>query len=108
MAGYLKVADHCEECGEAFYHHRVDDAPAYFTILIVTHIIVPVVLIGVAITEWPTWAHTLLWPSLACALVVVLLPRIKAALVALQWALRMHGFGDEADLSPAPAHWPRA
>ena len=32
-------------CGEALHHHRADDAPAYFVILIVGHIVVPVVLI---------------------------------------------------------------
>ncbi len=37
---YLKVADTCPHCGEALHHHRADDAPAYFTIVIVGHIVV--------------------------------------------------------------------
>src|SRR5947209_17029947 len=32
---YLKVADSCACCGEELHHHRADDAPPYFTILIV-------------------------------------------------------------------------
>jgi hypothetical protein len=35
-----------------------------------------------------------------------LLPRVKGALVGLQWALRMHGFGgvpDEVPPAPRPA-----
>ena len=40
---YLKVADHCEECGEEF-HHRADDFPAYLVIIVVGHIIVPAIL----------------------------------------------------------------
>jgi hypothetical protein len=38
---------------------------------------------------------------------LALLPVIKGALVALQWALRMHGFGrgsDPAMPEPDPAH----
>ena len=41
---FLKVADHCPACGEALHHQRADDAPAYFVILIVGHIVVPLVL----------------------------------------------------------------
>ena len=26
---FVKVADHCETCGEAFRYHRADDFPAY-------------------------------------------------------------------------------
>ncbi|MCJ7599730.1 MAG: DUF983 domain-containing protein, partial [Methyloceanibacter sp.] len=37
---YLKVADQCPSCGEALHHHRADDAPPYFTIAIVGHIVV--------------------------------------------------------------------
>jgi len=37
---YLKVADSCAACGEELHHHRADDAPPYFTILIVGHFLV--------------------------------------------------------------------
>ena len=40
---FLKVADHCPDCCEPLHHHRADDAPAYFVILIVGHLIVPLV-----------------------------------------------------------------
>ena len=36
---YLKVVD-LRACGEEMHHHRADDAPPYFTIFIVGHIIV--------------------------------------------------------------------
>ena len=41
---FLKVADKCAVCGEDFSHHRADDAPAYFNIVIVGHIVVPLAL----------------------------------------------------------------
>jgi uncharacterized protein (DUF983 family) len=95
---YLKVADHCPVCGEAFYHQRTDDAPAYFTILIVGHLVLPTMLIALQLAPDPAWVHFVVWPLLAIGLTFTLLPRVKGALVALQWALRMHGFGDAEDL----------
>lgn len=95
LKSYLKVVDRCPVCGEAFYHHRADDAPAYFTILIVGHVLLPLMLIGLELMPEPEWVHFLVWPTLAITMTYLLLPRLKGALVALQWALRMHGFGTE-------------
>lgn len=99
---YLKVRDCCERCGEEFHHHRADDAPPYLTILIVAHVMgaLMVVVLGTW-DEMPLWINVLLWPSLVLVLSLTLLPRIKGALIALQWALRMHGFGGETEL---PTH----
>ncbi|MFM2444607.1 MAG: hypothetical protein RJB09_1793, partial [Pseudomonadota bacterium] len=36
---FLKVNDCCPCCGEELHHHRADDAPPYFTILVVAHIV---------------------------------------------------------------------
>ena len=44
MQGFLKVADHCPACGEELFHQRADDGPAYFTILIVGHLMAPLLL----------------------------------------------------------------
>jgi uncharacterized protein (DUF983 family) len=95
---YLKVADNCDVCGEELHHHRADDAPAYFTILIVAHFIVA----GLLATEFvapdtPFWVPVLFWGALTLVCSLLLLPRIKGALVGLQWANRMHGFGGRAD-----------
>jgi len=93
---YLKVADACPHCGEELHHHRADDAPAYFTIVIVGHIVVGLVL-AVEIAYRPAlWVHAALWLPLTVILTLVLLPMVKGALVGLQWALRMHGFDPNA------------
>jgi uncharacterized protein (DUF983 family) len=34
------------------------------------------------------------WAALAVALSLLILPRVKGALIGYQWAVRMHGFGD--------------
>lgn len=93
---YLKVRDRCESCGEELHHHRADDAPPYLTILIVAHVMGALMIM--VLGTWddvPTWINVTLWPGLVLALSLTLLPRIKGALVALQWALRMHGFEGE-------------
>jgi uncharacterized protein (DUF983 family) len=98
---FLKVADQCPACGEALHHHRADDAPAYFVILIVGHVVVPIILaVEMAYTP-PYWLHLSLWLPLMLLMSLLLLPPIKGAIVAWQWALRMHGFGpSEADQAP--------
>jgi hypothetical protein len=72
-----------------------DDAPPYFTILIVAHIIVPLMLMFEQRLQPPEWQHMALWPPLTVLLCLWLLPRIKGVLIGLQWARRMHGFGSE-------------
>jgi uncharacterized protein (DUF983 family) len=89
---YLKVADACPHCGEELHHHRADDAPAYFTIVIVGHIVVSLVLAVEMAYRPELWVHMALWLPLTVMLTVLFLPCVKGALVGLQWALRMHGF----------------
>ncbi len=83
---FLKVADHCPACGEALHHHRADDAPAYFVILIVGHIVVPLVLAVETAFAPPYWVHAVLWLPLTLGMSLALLQPIKGALVGLQWA----------------------
>jgi uncharacterized protein (DUF983 family) len=89
---YLKVADSCSHCDEELHYHRADDAPAYFTIVIVGHIVVSLVLAVEMAYRPPIWLHITLWLPLTLILTLALLPSVKGALVGLQWALRMHGF----------------
>lgn len=95
--GLLKVRESCASCGLELHHHRADDAPPYFTILIVGHIVVPLALVAEQKLEPALWLHMALWCSLTLALTLVLLPRVKGALIGLQWSQRMHGFGDHTD-----------
>ena len=91
------MRDTCPNCGEALYHQRADDGPAYLTILVVGHLMAPLLL----------WAFIVWRPNplvlasvfgVGCvAASLLLLPRFKGALVSLQWAKRMHGFGGHTD-----------
>lgn len=95
---FLKVADHCPACGEELHHHRADDMPAYIVISIVGHVVVPLAF-AVETAFRPEYVvHLLLWIPLIIGLSLILLQPVKGAIVGLQWALRMHGFGGEPDL----------
>jgi uncharacterized protein (DUF983 family) len=101
FSSYLKVADACASCGEELHHHRADDAPAYFTISIVGHVVVAGALLLERFYAPETWVHMVLWLPLTLLLSLALLPVIKGALVGLQWSNRMHGFGGVED-APEP------
>jgi uncharacterized protein (DUF983 family) len=93
---YLKLAPSCKVCGEDLSHARADDAPAYLTMLVVCHLVAA----GVLYTEesWPDtplMLTALIWLGVTIIASLILLPRMKGAVVGQQWALYMHGFGKE-------------
>ena len=94
---YLKVNPVCPNCGAELHHHRADDAPPYFTIVIVGHVVVPSMLLLEQLVAPPTWVQVALWVPLIVVSALWLLPRVKGALIGFQWAHRMHGFGGEVD-----------
>ena len=89
---FLKTNHACEVCSLELHHHRADDAPPYFTILIVGHFIVSAVLALEVAAKPPLWLHLLLWIPLTIAFSLALLGPIKGAIVGLQWSKYMHGF----------------
>lgn len=94
LRGYLNVRANCPVCGEALHHHRADDGPAYLTILIVGHVMAPLLLIAFTKLRPDPMTLAAVFSVGTVALSLFLLPRLKGAMVALQWAKRMHGFGN--------------
>ncbi|WP_315833368.1 DUF983 domain-containing protein [Bradyrhizobium prioriisuperbiae] len=94
---FLKVADNCSVCGQDFSHHRADDLPAYLVIVIVGHIIVPLALWIETDYAPPVGLQLAVYLPLTLVASLALLQPVKGAVVALQWAFRMHGFEGEAD-----------
>lgn len=92
LRGYLKVRDDCPVCRQKFHHHRADDGPAYLTILLVGHLIIPV--LHYSFVTWrpdPLVLFTIFAVG-SVALSLYLLPRLKGAVIGFQWARGMHGF----------------
>jgi uncharacterized protein (DUF983 family) len=90
---FLKVNNACQSCGEELHHHRADDLPPYLTIFIVGHIVG----YGIFITEMrmglPLSFQLVFWPLMTLGLSLALMQPLKGAVVGLQYALGMHGFG---------------
>jgi uncharacterized protein (DUF983 family) len=96
LQGYLTVRETCPVCAEPLHHQRADDGPAYLTILIVGHVMAPLILIAFTKLRPDPLVLAAAFSVGTVALSLFLLPRLKGALVALQWAKRMHGFGHAA------------
>ena len=92
FSSYLKMKGHCEVCDLALEPYRADDAPAYFVILIVGHIVVPLALLVETEITPAYWIHVALWLPLTLGLSLALLQPIKGVIVGWQWAQQMHGF----------------
>ena len=89
--GYLTLRDGCSHCGEPLGQIRSDDIPPYFTIAIVGHIVVPLILLTERTAPPPFWLTMLIWPPLTLLLTIILLPRVKGAIVGLMWSLGLRG-----------------
>lgn len=94
---YLKPVDNCRHCGEDMSHQRADDAPPYFTMVLVGHIVVPLMLAVAMRVELSNMTHLMIWLPLTLVMALALLQPIKGATIGLQWALYMHGFDGSAD-----------
>jgi len=92
-SGYLKVQPACPACGHDLSAYRADDGPAYFTILLVGHLIIAPLLLFPWVWEASPWVVVPSCLGGLTALVLLVLPRIKGAFVGGLWSIR-----------PAPSH----
>jgi uncharacterized protein (DUF983 family) len=99
---FLKVDNNCSVCDLDFTPHRADDLPAYLVIVIVGHIVVPTALLIETDYSPPVWLQLSIYLPLTLILSLALLQPVKGAVVGMQWALRMHGFDENApsDIPP--------
>jgi uncharacterized protein (DUF983 family) len=91
---FLKTADSCSRCGQDFTAHRADDLPAYLVIVIVGHIVVPTALFIETNYSPPVALQLAIYLPMTLFGSLALLQPVKGSIVALQWALRMHGFDE--------------
>lgn len=79
-------------CGHDLAAYHADDGPAYFTILIVGHLVLaPILLLDFLIkaSAWVVIPSVLLGLT---AVVLLILPRIKGAFIGVLWATKAnHG-----------------
>ncbi|MCG6858169.1 MAG: DUF983 domain-containing protein [Salaquimonas sp.] len=91
----LAVEAECPVCGEELRHQRADDLPAYLNILLTGHIVFGAMVPLVLLLELPLWMQTGSTALIAVISAMLAMRPLKGAVVAAQWALRMHGFGGD-------------
>jgi uncharacterized protein (DUF983 family) len=84
---YLKILPICSVCAHDNGQYPADDAPPYFTILILGHLVIGPLLIFRFIWTWPVGlVLAILMPALT-VLALTLLPIVKGAVVGVLWGL---------------------
>jgi uncharacterized protein (DUF983 family) len=89
--GYLTMADHCSNCELAFEPYRSDDVPAYFTILIIGHIVVPGLLAFEKFFHPEAWVQMAIWLPVTFFGTLALLPFVKGAAIGVIWRSKQDG-----------------
>ncbi len=102
FAGYVKTRAECPKCGLDLTGHRADDAPPYITIILVGHVMIPLALAVKQVFDPPLPLQFAIWLPAMIAAAWMLLPASKGAMIGLQWANRMHGFGDDDEVIADP------
>ncbi len=84
---YLKRRDHCPECGESFEGLDADDGPAWLTIGLVAHIVVPLLILLERGPLMPYWREALILVAVTIVAALVFLPISKGFFVAALWLI---------------------
>lgn len=87
--GFLRVVAECTTCGAPLGLARADDAPPYFTILIVGHIVIPAMLITQKLYDPSNWTLSAIFLPLTLVLALGLLRPIKGATVGAMLSFNM-------------------
>lgn len=95
--GPLSVKQSCEVCGEDLSHHQADDLPAYLNIFIVGHIVIGFSMVMMRYKYFDLWTTTFLTAAMCILAGLALMRPLKGMVVASQWALGMHGFGENSN-----------
>lgn len=88
LAGYLRPAAACSECGEPTGDVRADDAPAWATVLLVGHVVSPLFFLFATQDPQVGLMAFFLIAAVVLGLTFFLLPRMKGLFVGLIWATR--------------------
>ncbi|TAH36079.1 MAG: DUF983 domain-containing protein [Alphaproteobacteria bacterium] len=85
FSSFLKVKPRCLECNLNLAEQDSGDGPATFGIFILGFIFSPLVLWYEFSFNPPAWHHFVIWPILLAGAGYWILPRIKSAMIALEY-----------------------
>ncbi len=82
---YLKRQDACPNCGESFEGLDADDGPAWLTIALVAHIVVPLLIFLERGELMPYWQELGVLVTVTIVCTLVFLPICKGFFIAALW-----------------------
>ena len=85
--GYLRVVPECLVCGAPLGEVRADDAPPYFTVFIVAHVVIGAMFAVYQAYDPPFWLQAAIWLPVTIVMSVLLLRPIKGATLGLMLKL---------------------
>ncbi len=112
FTGFLRVAPACPECHAPLGEVPADDAPPYFTIFIVAHVVIGLLVLVEQLWAPPLWLYAATFLPFTLVLTLALMRPVKGATVGLM--LRLGLLRDDAAsqggdlLAPRPAGVPGA
>ena len=95
FSSFLKVADRCPVCGLDLSKADSADGPAFFIMLLVPALIIPLAMWVEFSYVPPLWLHAVLWTPLIIGLSIALLRPLKGVMVALQFKHQASDSGTE-------------
>ena len=87
FSGWLTVVPQCVACGAPLGRYRADDAPPYFVLFLVGHLVVPLLFFVETSFHPALWLQAAIWIPVSCGLAAALLRPVKGA--TLGWMLRL-------------------
>jgi uncharacterized protein (DUF983 family) len=93
--GYLRVVPQCTNCGAPLGEVRADDAPPYFTIFVVGHVVIPLMF---AVETWyhpSLWLTAAIWLPITTIMSLALLRPIKGGTLGLMLKLGLLKHADQ-------------
>lgn len=84
---YLKVSPRCQECDHDLGRYPADDGPAYFTILLVGHLVVAPLLLFPIIWQAPALMIVPATLLPLAGLTLAVLPRVKGGFIGALYAI---------------------
>ena len=95
FSGYLRVVPQCAACAAPLGEVRADDAPPYFTVFIVAHVVVGGMFAIYQAYDPPFWVQGAIWLPVTVVLSLALLRPIKGATLGLLLKLGLNKPADE-------------
>ena len=95
FAGFLRIAPACLHCHAPLGEVPADDAPPYFTIFIVAHVVIGLMVLVEQLWAPPLWLYAATFLPFTLVLTLALMRPVKGATVGLM--LRLGLLRDDAD-----------